>query len=899
MVPNLNEFAGRIKSLFRRQRMNDELAEELEFHQTLLRDKLLRQGVPAEQVDTTTRRTFGNPSRWSERLREVWQFRSVENLLRDISFSVRMLKKSPGFTAIALLTLALGVGANTAVFSLVNGLLLRPLPVPHSDQLVVLGMDQGNPRINYSFPEPFFRALERKHELFSGAFAFSSRNGFLVRGKSGNEIVPGILVSGDYFSTLQTPALLGRYLTPLDDRTGGSPEGLAVVISDAYWKIRFNRAPDVIGQRLQIANTPFTVVGVMPKRFIGADPAQRPEIFVPLATEPIIDAPENLIAAGYHGWWLTVMARLQPGVTLENVNAALIPMSMPILHDTVPDAGWIARQKTRHFHFVAEPGARGFTYVRFFFQKPLMALFAMCGGILLLACMNLASLLMARSAARERELATRLAMGATRKRLIQQLLVESLLIAVLGTFVGLALAPVVGHTLATTLMSGSGREIFIDTSIDLRVLAFAAIVACMAAILIGLVPALQATSHNLNDRIKDGQHATQLHERKRIFPRLLLATQVALALLLVVGAGLLATSLFRLYKSGAGFDPRGVVNIALEMDKQQLDGEPLMRLYQQFGEAINHQPGVTDVSFASIVPLTHFVWDDNHSRPGGEVHDLYMNAVGPNYFETMGIAKLRGREFAWSDTKTSGLKIIINQAAAKLFFPTQSPLGQTLLDADKKNSYEIVAVVADAKYEDLRSVAPATAYIPITQFDQKKPSLSVVVRLNGPKAPLAAVARSLATQLAPDIPAPVMTSMESVVDDSISSERVMAILSIFFAACALLVTGIGLYGTLAYNTARRTSEIGIRMALGAQRAGVVALVFRENAAVAVIGCGAGLVAAFLASQILTSFLYETSPRDPWVLLASVAALTTIASAASLLPAIRAARIEPISAIRCE
>jgi len=899
MAPILHEFLGRLKSLFRKQRMSAEMAEELEFHQALLREKLLRQGVPPSQVKITVRRTFGNPIRWHERLRELWQFRTVENLLRDISFSIRLLKKSPGFTVIALLTLALGVGANTSVFSLVNGLLLRPLPVPHSDQLVVLGMDEGGPRINYSFPAPFFRALENKHDIFSDVLAYSGRDKLLVQGRSANENIPGMLVSGDYFGTLQIPPLVGRYLIPQDDQPGGSPSGLAAVITEHFWESWFSRSPSAIGSKLRIANTTFTVVGVMPKSFIGADPTQRPEIYVPLSSEPIIDAPENMIEAGFHGWWLTVIGRLQSGVTMQQANAALKPISLPILHDTVPDANWIARQEKRHFHFVAEPGSKGFTYIRFFFRNPLIALFAMCGGILLLACMNLTSLLMARSAARERELATRLAMGATRRRLIQQLMIESLLIATIGTVLGLAVAPLVSQALAVMLLSGHGLSIYLDTSLDFRVLAFAALSACTAAIVIGLIPAIQATSGTLNEAIKDGQHTTQVHERKRIFPRFLLASEVGLALLLVIGAGLLATSLYRLYKSNAGFDPNGVVNIALDMDKQPLDGEPLLQLYRQYGEAISHQPGVTSVSFARIVPLTRNVWDDGRSRPGGDSHDLHLNAVGPDYFQTMRIAKLQGREFSWNDTKTTSLKIILNQAAAKLLFGSESPLGQTVLGEDKKTSYEVIAVVADAKYEELRSPAPPTAYVPITQFDGKKPSYNVVVRFTGSKASLASAARNIATQLAPEIAAPEMTSFQSVVDDSVSAERVMALLSLFFAACALLVTAIGLYGTLSYSTARRTSEIGIRMALGAQRAGVVALVFRQNATIALAGCGVGLTAAILASRALSSFLYETSPRDPWILIWSVTALACIASAASLLPAIRAARIEPITAIRCE
>jgi predicted permease len=897
MTTGLNEFRLRIKSLFRKKRMDREMAEELEFHQALLRERLLRQGVSPSGVDLATRRTFGNDARWHERLRELWQFRNLENLLRDVRFSIRLLAKTPGFTLIALLTLALGVGANTSVFSLINGLLLRPLPVPHAEQLAVLGMDQGEPRIIYTLPYPFFRALESKHEIFQYAFAFFGRK-MLVRGRSSNETMRGMMVSGDYFNALATPPLLGRWLTPQDDRTGGSPDGFAVVISEHFWETWFSRSPNVLGSKLEIANNVFTVVGVMPKRFIGADPTQRPEFYVPLALEPVIDAPEDLIKAGFHGWWLAAMARLQPGVTLEQANAALVPMSMPILHDTVPEAGWIARVEKHHFHFVAEPGGRGFTSIRFFFRKPLVALFSMCGGILLLACLNLACLLMARGAARERELATRLAMGATRRRLIQQLLIESMLIALAGSAVGIAIAPVVSRSLAAMLLAGNGPDIYLDTSLDIRVLFFAILIAVVATMLIGLVPALHSTSGNLNDHIKEGHYAST-ERRRRLIQPIMLAAEVALALMLVVGAGLLATSLYKLATSGAGFNPKGVVNIELSMDKQSLDGDALMRLYQQFGEEISHQPGVTSVSFARFSPLNHTVWDDTHARPGGVEHDLYLNAVAPNYFQAMSIPLYQGRDFRWNDTTSTGLKIILNQSAAKLFFPSQSPLGQHIQRRSKKTDFEIVGVVGDAKYEDLRSPAPAAAYVPITQFDDKKPSFIAVVHTTAPAAPLAAAARSLAARLAPDIPAPEMTSMESIVEDSVSTERVMALLSVFFAACALLVTGIGLYGTLAYNTTRRTSEIGIRMALGARRSGVIALVFRQNAMIAAVGLAVGLSTALFASRALSSFLYETSPHDPWILIGSIAALTAIASAASLFPALRAARIEPITAIRYE
>src|ERR1700677_41472 len=452
MVPSLHEWMKRLRALFHKRRMDREMAEELEFQQALLREKLLRQGVPQLEVDLATRRAFGNALRWQERLRELWQFKTVENFLRDLGFSMRLLSKSPGFTAVAILTLAVGVGANTAVFSLINALLLRPLPVPQAEQLVVLRMDENGPEPNYAFCTPFFRGLEERRDIFEDVFAFNGDT-FQVQGRSGNENIPGMLVSGQFFQALETPPLLGRYLTPQDDQPGGSPAGLAVVISEEFWSNWFNRAPDVVGRKMVIANTPFTVVGVMPKRFFGADPTQRPEIFAPLSADPIIDAPRNHIADGIHSWWLAVGARLNPGVRIDQANAELLTISNPILYEAgAGDASFISDEEKGHFRFVAEPGSRGYTYARFLFRKPLVAMFAMCGGVLLLACLNLASLLMARGAARERELATRLAMGATRRRLIQQLLIESLLIAFVGTLCGTVAASIVSRSLAVLIV---------------------------------------------------------------------------------------------------------------------------------------------------------------------------------------------------------------------------------------------------------------------------------------------------------------------------------------------------------------------------------------------------------------------------------------------------------------
>ena len=894
----LRALLSRIAALFQPHKLDRELDEELRAHIELAVAENGRRGMSPKEARREALRSFGSMTQIREDYRTRRGLPMLEQLMRDLRFAARQLSRAPGFAFTAILTLALGLGANTAVFSLINGLLLRPLPVPHADELTVLHyLRSDDPDPDYSFSAPMFRALEKRHEAFTDIGAFSNQV-FQVRGASGNVRLPGSMVSGQFFQTLQMPPLLGRYLTPQDDQPGGTGNGFGVVLSEDFWRTWFNGVPDVVGRRLTIANASFTVIGVMPKQFIGADPTRRPEFYVPLWAEPIIDAPYNNIAAAYHSWWLRIIARRKPGVSLEQANAAVEAVSNPVLEETAPqDARWIKDWKANHFHLAVVSGSKGFTYLRFKFVEPLKAVFLLCAATLLLACLNLASLLMARSAARERELATRLALGATRQRLIRQLMAESLLIAVLGTAAGICAAPLVSRSLAALVLDKSPGAT-LDTSLDLRVFGFVALTAIVASVLIGLIPALRATSKNLHDQIKSGSQAVTARGRKSVLPRILMALEVALALILVVGAGLLASSLTRLYRTGLGFDPRGVVTLALSMDKQSLDGDPLFRWYRSYGEALGHHPGVTNVSFASDTPMDGSIWTDGlHSPFSGGDREIYMNSVAPGFFQTMRIPLLTGRDFSWDDTRTTGPKIILNQAAAKTLFPGRSALGQRVVS--EKETYEVVAVVGDIHYASLRKGAPAGAYISMTQERAIKPSYTAVLRMDGAPAPLAMAANALAAQMAPEIPQPVMTTLNAQIDESIASERMMAMLSAFFAGCALLVTAIGLYGTLAYSTARRTSEIGVRMALGAQRAQVAAMVFRENAWILICGAGGGLGVALLAAHALESFLYGTSARDPWVMAESVLALTLVASAASLLPALRAARLQPMEALRAE
>jgi predicted permease len=890
---------SRCSAFFKRAKLDGELDEELRAHIALAMEENVAHGMSEADARTAALRSFGGVAQTRETYRVQRGMPWVEQMGRDVRFGIRQLRRSPGFALTAILTLALGLGANTAVFSLINALLLRPLPVPHADQLAVLHINHSDDVYgpDYNFCAPMFRALEKRHDGFQDVFGFSGST-MQVRTASGNVTVYGAMVSGQFFHAMQVAPLMGRYLTPVDDQRGGGSGGFAVVISEGLWRTWFNSSPDVIGHRLTIANAPFTIVGVMPKTFIGADPTQRPQLYTPMWAEPVIDAPYDNIAGGHHSLWISVIGRRNPDASLEQAQAALQAVSNSLVEETSEgDAKWLQEERAHRFQLNPEPGANGYSYLRRAFRKPLAAVFTLCVAMLLLSCLNLASLLMARSAARERELATRLAMGATRGRLIRQLLVESLLIAVLGTAAGMAAAPLISKSLAVFVLRGD-QGATLDTALDLRVFLFVCLIAMIATVLIGLVPALRATSKNLNEQIKSGSQSTTARQRNSLLPRLLMGFEVALALILVVGAGLLATSLSRLYRTGLGFEPKGLAKLELDTSKQSMQGDVLVRWYRAYGDALRHQPGVRSVSFAAITPLSGSLWSDDFHTPisNGE-REVYLNTVSPEYFQSMRISILSGRDFNWNDTAASGNKIILGETAARYLFPGQNAVGQRV--AKSKDTYEVIAVVRDIHYVSIKNAAPAEGYMAMTQSDDKKPSYMALVRIDGPAASFAAAARALTAKMAPDIPAPVMTTMSSQLDASISSERMMAMLAVFFAVCALLVTAIGLYGTLAYATARRTSEIGIRMALGARRAQVVGMVFRENAWVAAGGSAAGLVIAVLASRVLATFLYGTSVRDPWIMFESVAVLAVIASAASLVPAMRAARVDPIVALRSE
>jgi predicted permease len=893
---------GWVQRVFRRGGLYADLAEEMRGHLEEKTEQYVREGLSREDAERAARRAFGNVTLLAERGREVWQWRRLENLWRDVGFSARLLKKSPGFTAVAILTLMLGIGANTAIFSLLNGLLLRPLPVPHADQLVSFRLPGAN--MNSTFCPALVRALEPRHDVFTDIFSYAQTR-LKIQGNHTSEPVAGVYVSGQYFSAFDVAPELGRALTSADDTKDSKATAYPAVISDGLWASRFNRDPGIIGKRLVLNKVPFTVVGVMPKSFVGFDPTSRPQVWMPLMTEARVDAPFDNIDGGYYIWWLSMGGRLRPGVSLAKANAWLRSVSPSIFTSAIPDPKWsMGKTHRSDMLLAADPASNGYSYLRGTYGRPLVLIFVFCCALLLLACINLASLLLARTALRQREIATRLAIGATRRRIVQQLFVDSVLVALLGTGAGIAVAPLASHALISLLKGGRG-PVYLDAGIDWRVCLFVAGLAAVSAVLVGLVPAWQATAGDLNRQLKDGRHSTR-PEHRRLLPKVLLAVEVALALLIVSAAGLLSTSLYRLYHDGLGFNPKNLLVVDLDFNANPMKGIDLQHLYADLSDRLATVPGVRSVAYAEAPPLSGATYTDEMRAPGGADQDIRMNAISTGYLASLQIPLLAGRMFDKEDAavKTSNL-ILVNQRAARLFFPKGNGVGKILNNAHSKGPGEqIIGVVGDTKYDDIHQPGPPTVYHLIP--DIGKPSDGgiqsgdpLLIRISVPPAAVIPSIRRIITKYVPWIPAPTFTTMEQQITEAVVSERIMALLSVFFAITALLVTGIGLYGVLAWSTARRTSEIGIRMALGAQRGQVVRLIFRENLWTAVAGCLIGLAAALLASHAIASFLYGTSPQSPLVLTAALLLLCLVAAAASLVPALRAASIDPMQALRSE
>ena len=835
----------------------------------------------------------------------------MNTLWQDIRYGLRMLGKSPAFAVIAILTLALGIGANTAIFSFTDQVLLRNLPVPHPEQLVVLrspGPNHGRTSSDGDsaavFSYPMYKELRDRSSIFSGlltCFAIDVN----VSGHGQMQSARGELVSGNFFQTLEVQPALGRVFTSSDETAPGANP--VAVLSYGYWRRQFGADPSILNAPLTVNGTALTVIGVARKGFYGVQVGATPDIFIPITMHAQMSPEDGLSLDTRTDHWLAILGRLKPGMPRKRAEAALQPIYVPLLEE---DAKLLKLSGSHYKQFLAKPlqltdGSGGRQILQQSAEEPLLVLMGMVGLVLLIACANLASLLVARGEARQREIAVRLALGAGRGRLVRQLLTESLLIGVAGGAAGIALASWCLNAMMGAIPSDVGMT-GLQGGLDLRVLWFAAAATLLTSILFGLAPAMRATRVNLQSTLKD-QGSSVSEGRSNIRMRkILIVAQVALTAVLLAGAGLLTRTLVNLEHTNLGVHTENILQFSVEPDLNGDSTAQTVALSDSARQRFAALPGVRSVS-ASGMPI--FADDDssfNITPEGYAMHpdedtNVQYDYVGPNYFSTMGIPLIAGREFTEADTAKSQKVIIINEKLARRFFAGRNPIGLHIAQGAGNKVHpdmEIVGVVADSKWDGPRDTIQPFLYEPYAQ----NPLLGVLmfyVRTERDPAQMAATLHATMEQLDPNLPVNNMRTLTAQIDDEMFNDRLVAILSISLALLAALLAALGLYGVLSYVVARRTREIGIRMALGGQRADILRLVLGQGAQLTVIGGAVGIVAALALARLMSSLLFGVSANDPPTFVAVAVLLGIVSGAACYIPARRAVRVDPIVALRYE
>ena len=839
--------------------------------------------------------------------------RMEDEMFQDLRFGVRMLLKQPGFTLVAVLSLALGIGANTAIFSLLDAVLLKSLPVEEPEKLVLFGngvetgLNNGFPNKSWElFSYPFYQEVRQRQEVFTEVAAIlnNPRGPYGVvniRGASGEAQKLNLqLVSGTYFSVLGVQASLGRTFTDADEQQAGGPP--VAVISYDWWQRRLGGDPAAVGATISARQTVYTIIGVAPKEFFGTTVGQAPDLWVPLALEE--QSPSSLWS-GVHkqeAQSLYLIARLKNGVLAEQASAAVNLLFKQSLQERAGAQPSPERlQAIERASIELTPVGRGLSTLRREFSLSLRILMAVVGLVLLIACANVANLLLARAAVRQKEFAVRLAVGAGRTRLIRQLLTESLLLASFGGIAGVLLAWW-GSRLLVLMVSTGATALPLDVTPNARILGFTLLASLLSAVIFGIAPALRAARIEPNAALKGGKGAPQTTSQSPLGKALVVA-QVALSLVLLVGAGLFVRTLINLQNQPTGFKQENVMLFRLYtfmLGYEDAQYAPLMR---EIEEKVKAVPGVQSASFASFIFnfSTVFadsrVFTDGPEQPEGQ-RSVRQNLVGTDYFTTMGIPLIAGRSFSPHDTATSPKVAIISEAMAERFFPHGSPLGKRFGTYGRpRNEFEIVGVVKDAKYRAVTEQWRPMAYYPHAQIPQ--PLESFVVRFSGAPAALVPQVRRAIQEVNRNLPVDEVVSLSDHIGRSLAQQKLVARLASFFGLLALLLACVGLYGVLSYAVARRINEIGIRLALGAQSRDVLWLVLREALTLVLIGVVIGLLAALAATRTASTLLFGLQPNDPLTITLATLLLLTIAALAGYLPARRAARVDPLVALRDE
>ena len=836
-----------------------------------------------------------------------WYGGLAAHLGQDLRYALRSLRLSPGFATVAILSLALGIGANTAIFQLLNAVRLRSLPVRKPEELVYLKPSNSHGRTgNFrgSFPiftNPIWEQIRDHQQAFSEIAAWNSTNFNLATGGR-SRIVKGIYVSGDFFRTLGILPAAGRLISSVDDTTGCGLTG--AVISFPFWQREYGSNASAVGSKLTLDGHPAEIIGVTPSGFYGMEVGKSFDIAVPICSEAIIHG-EYKVVDRRDGWWLAVVGRLKPGWTAAKATAQLESISPGIFQATLPSR--YKQKEAKEFlawKLAAYPASAGISDLREEYEQPLWMLLAIAGTVLLIACANLANLMFARANAREREIAVRLALGASRTRLLQQLLMESLLVAAIGASAGVLLAQVLTRVLISFLTTG-GEQVSLDIAVDWRVLGFSLLVAVITCLFFGLTPALRATATPPIVAMKAGARGA-IGGRERIgIRRVLVVAQVALSMVLLVGAFLFVRSFQKLITVDAGFRQTGI--LVTELDFTQLNIPVQMRnsFKQQLADRMQSLPGVESAAAVSIVPVSGSGWNDSvHTNASGEELQevAWFNRVSPGFFKTMDTPILRGRDVSLSDTLNSPAVAVINETFARKLFKNEDPLGQTFKvdeGANKPESvYQVVGVVKDTKYRTLREELNPIAFVPRGQDKQPDTDCSIVLRSDLPLDSLTTAVEHAVAEINPAILIQ-FTVLKTQIRDTLVRERLMASLSGFFGMLAAVLTTIGLYGLISYMAVRRRNEIGIRMALGADRIRVLTLVMREAVQLLGIGLVAGAALSWWASRTARSMLFGVKNTDPGIFGSAIALLAIVAMVASFLPAQKASHLDPLEALRDE
>jgi predicted permease len=915
------DYGLRLRALFFRRRMDEELQEELQFHIDMQARKNQRNEADTVEATRQARLQFGSVVRAAEECRDERGISSIEIVARDLRFALRILRKSPGFAAVTILTLALGIGANTAIFSVLNSVLLSSLPVRDPQQLVFLthpdeqgleiGFGDGN-RDFVTYPE--FQQLERNNQVFSGLLAASNfTKRIAVELPTADSAANGApaqisLIGGSYFSVLGVIPILGRAFGPEVDRArDASP---IAVISYAFWQDRFGGARDVIGRTIRILNTSYEVVGVAPPQFHGETVGANPDIWVPLTMQSEIFPGRDYLSEENNPFrkteWLQVIGRLKPGVSLAQAKANIEVEFHQMME--AQTAGMSAQKKQQFLnqHLAVTPGSHGASTLRGDFGKPLLILMAIVGLILLIACANIANILLARSAARQKEVSIRVALGASGFRLFSQVLTESILLATIGGAVGLLLAQWADAALLR-MVSTTSNQVRLDIHLNPAVLAFTLGVSLLTGILFGLTPAFQATRVDLKVTSRGVAGATARPGRVPA-GKILVIAQVSVSLLLLVVAALFVRSFRNLSNTQLGYDRDHLLEFFVDplsygyrraeipaLDRSILLG--IESIHRVAGATLIDYPLMTGMDSSSPVSI-----EGRKPLPGDDA-DVRWSMVGPNFFSTTGIPILEGREITDDDSGNGQRAGVINETMARKFFPHSNPIGQRAFvhTTSGQAPFIIVGVAQDSKHHSAKEKPFPRFYVPYFNpiGNDWTSGAAIIVRTAGDPSSISAAIRSVVKQAAPNLPTVTMETMDQRLSDSLVTDRTIADLSGVFGMLAVVLVSIGLYGIMAYATSGRTNEIGIRLALGARRSGILWLVLRESLLLVLIGAAIGVPLVLIAGKWISSLLFGLQPADPAALASAVALMFVIGVLASYIPARRATRVDPMVALRQE